>query len=66
MLRPPRFLAAQLARPTGVFGRYVMSPFLNRMNAAQATRTGLEVAGEPGSTPGQHLAIPDARQLLRY
>ena len=34
MLRPPRFLAAQLARPTGSFGRYVMSPFLNRMNAA--------------------------------
>ena len=34
MLRPPRFLAAQLARPTGPFGRYVMSPFLNRMNAA--------------------------------
>ena len=33
MLRPPRFLAAQLARPTGLFGRYVMSPFLNRMNA---------------------------------
>lgn len=34
MLSPPRFLAAQLARPTGPFGRYVMSPFLNRMNAA--------------------------------
>jgi arsenite methyltransferase len=34
MLRSPRFLAAQLARPTGLFGRYVMSPFLNRMNAA--------------------------------
>ena len=34
MLRPPRFLAAQLARPTGLFGRYMMSPFLNRMNAA--------------------------------
>ena len=34
MLRPPRFLAAQLAHPTGSFGRYVMSPFLNRLNAA--------------------------------
>jgi arsenite methyltransferase len=32
MLVPP-FLARQLARPSGLFGRFVMAPFLNRKTA---------------------------------
>jgi hypothetical protein len=33
MLRPPRFLARQLALPSGLFGRLVMARFLNRLNS---------------------------------
>jgi SAM-dependent methyltransferase len=33
MRRPPPFMARQLARPTGFFGRYVMGRFLNRTTA---------------------------------
>jgi hypothetical protein len=33
MMRPPRFLARQLARPSGPFGRDVMGRFLNRTTA---------------------------------
>jgi hypothetical protein len=33
MLRPPPFLARQLARPSGLFGRFVMGRFLNRAAA---------------------------------
>jgi len=32
-MRPPRFLASQLARPNGLFGRFVMGRFLNRAAA---------------------------------
>lgn len=33
MFRPPRFLAAQLARPRGLFGRLFMGRFLNVLNS---------------------------------
>ena len=33
MLRPPRFLADQLARPRGLFGRLLMGRFLNALNS---------------------------------
>jgi hypothetical protein len=33
-MRPPPFLARQLARPSGFFGRFVMGRFLNRTTAA--------------------------------
>jgi SAM-dependent methyltransferase len=33
MLRPPRFLADQLARPRGLFGRLFMGRFLNVLNS---------------------------------
>jgi arsenite methyltransferase len=49
MLRPPRFLAAQLARPTGPFGRYVTSPFLNRLNAAHHSMVLEDLALAPTS-----------------
>ena len=33
MLRPPKFLADQLAHPRGLFGRLFMGRFLNVLNS---------------------------------
>ncbi len=49
MLRPPRFLARQLARPSGLLGRYVMGRFLNRTTADHNAMVLEDLAVEPKS-----------------
>jgi ubiquinone/menaquinone biosynthesis C-methylase UbiE len=49
MLRPPRFMARQLAHPSGLLGRYVMSPFLNRLNRAHNSMVLQDLALQPTS-----------------
>ncbi len=44
----PRFIARQLALPSGTFGRYVTSRLLNRMNAAHNELVRQELAVDPG------------------
>jgi SAM-dependent methyltransferase len=49
MLRPPRFLANQLARPRGLFGRLFMGRFLNLLNADFNNLILQDLAIEPAS-----------------
>lgn len=49
MMRPPRFLARQLARPSGLLGRYVMGRFLNRTTANHNAMVLEDLAVEPTS-----------------
>jgi arsenite methyltransferase len=49
MMRPPRFLARQLARPSGLFGRYLMGRFLNRKTADHNAMVLEDLGVEPKS-----------------
>jgi arsenite methyltransferase len=49
MMGPARFLARQLARPSGLFGRYMMGRFLNRKTADHNALVLEDLAVQPNS-----------------